>query len=286
MPDVILDSFESKTTLEHHGDSTTAAAVGPKDHPDLIVALGALLDRAIEAQRADFGAVRLYEPERDVLRLVAQRNFDPALVATTTYMRPDDGALRAFHEGRVIIEDLLTDPRFAENRALSQSFGIRGVQLTPIVTRDGKRLGLLSTHFKRPHTPSPFSLLETDRIVATAAEVIELWTTEYRTPRAGPVDASHDLRQAMLMALKSAPPRPGFFGLPQDVASVLTRATHAFAQRRREQRSAPEQMIVEIKQILREINDSIPVELRRDLSSDVIRWSIEAYYSAPDHTRT
>lgn len=261
-------------------DLTKAPGAGTQDHPDLIVALGALLDRAIEAQRADFGAVRLYEAQTDVLRLVAQRNFDPALVAPTLHMKADDSALRAFREGRTVVEDLLADPRFAANRELIQSLGIRGIQLTPIVTRAGTRLGLLSTHFKRPHTPSPFSLMETDRIVQTAAEVIELWTATYRIARAGVPDASQDLRNALLIALKSAPPRPGIFGLPQDVANILTRATHGFAERRREQNATPEQMIVEIKQILRDINDSIPVEFRRDLSSDVIRWAIEAYYNS------
>ena len=226
--------------------------------------------------------MRLYDPDNDLLRLVAQRNFDPSLVASTAVMKADDSSLRAFHEGRVIVEDLLADSRFSEHRGLSQKLGIRGIQLSPIVTSGGQRLGLLSTHFKRPHTPSPSSLLETERIVATAAEVIELWTNRFRSLAAAPTDSSHDFRQALLIALKSAPPRPGFFGLPQDVANVLARATSSFAQSRRQQKATPEQMIVEIKQILREINDSIRVDLRRDLSSDVIRWAIEAYYSAAD----
>jgi len=224
--------------------------------------------------------VRLYDEATDSLRLVTQRNFDPQLVATTLNVRPTDSILRAFREGRIVVEDLLVDPGVAPGGLqLVQQLGIRGIQLTPIVTTKGHRLGLLTTHFKRPHTPSPFSLLETDRIVATAAEVIELWTTEHRTPRSGPLDASHELRQAFVLALKSAPPRPGLFGLPTDVADVLKRATNAFAQRRRQQEFTPEQMIVEIKQILREIDEAIPVEFRRDLSSDVIRWAIEAYYA-------
>jgi hypothetical protein len=66
----------------------------PVPTPDLLIALGALLDRAIEAQRADFGAIRLYQPSRNTLRLAVQRNFDPALLtnviswAIQAYYRP------------------------------------------------------------------------------------------------------------------------------------------------------------------------------------------------------
>lgn len=37
-------------------------------------------------------------------------------------------------------------------------------------------------------------------------------------------------------------------------------------------------MVVEIKQMLREIDDTIAVEFRREVSSDVISWAIHAYY--------
>lgn len=227
-------------------------------------------------QRADFGAIRLFDASTSMLRLITQRNFDPVLVATTNEMPADDASMRAFHIGRVVVEDMLADAQYAHMRPLIEKFGIRGIQFTPIVTRTAKRLGILSTHFKRPHMPGDFALRETDRIAATAAEVVELWSADHRA-EASAATPNEALKQAFVLTLKSAPPRPGSFALPSDVAYILERATREYAALRRH--ATPEQMIVEIKQILREIDDTVPAEFRRDLSSDVIRWAIAAYYS-------
>lgn len=258
--------------LKHRGD--------PIPTPDLLVALGALLDRAMEVQRADFGAVRLYQPSTDTLRLIVQRNFDPALLGGVVEMRADDEAMLAFRQGRIVIEDLYARKGWEGTRPLIEKLGVRAVQLSPIVTRTGERLGLLTTHFKRPHAPSPFALSETDRIVATSAEVIELWGGSDHAPPRNQDEARHELRETFILALKAAPPRPGSFALPADIARLLERATEAYAQRCAAEKSTPEMVVVEIKQILREIDDSIPVEFRRDVSSDVIRWAIQAYYGA------
>ena len=256
----------------------TSLRVDPVPTPDLVVALGALLDRAIEAQRADFGAIRLYQPSRNTLRLAVHRNFDPAMIESVMEMPVDSGAMRAFTHGRVIIEDLYGHEDFERLRPLSEKLGVRAVQFSLIVTRSGDRLGLLATHFKRPHSPSPFALTETDRIVATAAEVIELWGHADHSPARAPQEAKLDLRETFILALKAAPPRPGSFALPQDIARLLERSTESYATRRRAEKATPEEMVVELKQMLREIDDAIAVEFRRDLSSDAIRWAIQAYY--------
>jgi GAF domain-containing protein len=256
----------------------TALRVDPVPTPELLVALGALLDRAIEAQRADFGAIRLYQPSRHTLRLAVHRNFDPAMIDSVMEMPVDSAAMRAFTHGRVIIEDLYGDAGFEMLRPLSEKLGVRAVQFSPIVTRSGDRLGLLATHFKRPHSPSPFSLAETDRIVATAAEIIELWGHADHSPARMQQDAGVELRETFILALKAAPPRPGSFALPQDIARLLERSTETYATRRRRENATPAERVVELKQMLREIDDSIAVEFRRDVSSDVIRWAIQAYY--------
>lgn len=266
------------------GNPLTGLRADPVPTPDLLVALGALLDRAIEVQRADFGAVRLYQPSTNSLRLAVQRNFDPAMLTSVVNLGVDVGAMKAFTRGRIVIEDLLNDRDHDQLRPLIEKLGVRAVQLSPIVTRSGERLGLLTTHFRRPHAPSAYALSETDRIVATAADVIEVWGRTDHTPPRTLDEAKLELRQTFILALKAAPPRPGSFALPADIAQLLERATHSYGRRRREDLVTPEEMVVEIKQMLREIDDSIAVEFRRDVSSDVIRWAIQAYYrtSSPE----
>ena len=74
---------------------------------------------------------------------------------------------------RVIIEDVLTDPDFAPHCATAASAGFRAVQSTPLFSRNGELLGIVSTHFRQPHRPSERELRLTDLYARQAAELIE-----------------------------------------------------------------------------------------------------------------
>ncbi|MEA3157770.1 MAG: hypothetical protein QOK44_5359, partial [Betaproteobacteria bacterium] len=73
----------------------------------------------------------------------------------------------------IIIEDVLLDPAFAPHRASAASAGFRAVQSTPLFSRSGEPLGMISTHFRQPHRPSERELRITDLYARQAAEVIE-----------------------------------------------------------------------------------------------------------------
>jgi two-component sensor histidine kinase len=51
--------------------------------------------------------------------------------------------------------------------------GIRAVQSTPLVSRHGKGLGMISTHWRKPHRPSQRDLRLFDILARQAADVIE-----------------------------------------------------------------------------------------------------------------
>ena len=74
---------------------------------------------------------------------------------------------------RVIIEDVEIDSEFALHRQIAASAGFRAVQSTPLFSRSGQFLGMLSTHFRRPHRPSLRDLRFTDLYASYAAEIIE-----------------------------------------------------------------------------------------------------------------
>ena len=134
-----------------------------------------ILDTTIALQNADLGNIQLYNPEVRGLEIVAQRGFQKEFLDYFRVVRDDASACgRAMHgPGRIIIEDVHTDRDFEPHRHIADAAGFRAVQSTPLFSRDGKVLGMLSTHFRRPHRPSDYELRLTDLYAVHAAEMIE-----------------------------------------------------------------------------------------------------------------
>jgi PAS domain S-box-containing protein len=141
--------------------------------------LQSLLDEVLHAtialQNADFGNVQLYDRQSRTLEIVAQRGFrEDFLEYFGRVHEGRAGCGRALQRSeRVVIEDVETDPGFEPHRSIAAAAGFRGVQSTPMFGRDGEPLGMLSTHFRRPHRPSDRELRLTDLYARHAAEMIE-----------------------------------------------------------------------------------------------------------------
>jgi len=133
--------------------------------------LGELLEEILEAtialQHADFGNVQLYNRQTETLEIVAQRGFGPEFLDYFRSVPPGMGAcgLALRRRQRVIIEDTEADSAYAPCRAAAAAAGYRAVQSTPMFSRDGELLGMLSTHFWQPHRPSEWNLRLTDLYV-------------------------------------------------------------------------------------------------------------------------
>jgi len=134
-----------------------------------------ILTATIALQNADFGNVQLYNPDTQALEIVAHRGFRQDFLDYFSRVHEDSAACgRAFQSReRVVIEDVLSDPGFAPHRQIAASAGFRAVQSTPLFGRNGEPLGMLSTHFRRPHRPSLRELRLTDLYARQAAEMIE-----------------------------------------------------------------------------------------------------------------
>jgi PAS domain S-box-containing protein len=119
--------------------------------------------------------VQLIGPQTGALEIVAQKGFQEEFLTHFKSVQEADTACgRALQQGqRVIIEDVLTDEAFAPHRQVAASAGFRAVQSTPLFSRNGEPLGMLSTHFRVPHRPSERELRLTDLYVRQAAELIE-----------------------------------------------------------------------------------------------------------------
>ncbi|HVV45812.1 MAG TPA: PAS domain S-box protein, partial [Bryobacteraceae bacterium] len=124
---------------------------------------------------ADLGILLLKEGSR--FRVAAQTGHQAPFLDFVSH-RDSDGlaCYQALQTGlRVIAPDVETDSRFAGREALvaMRAAGIRALQSTPLFSRGGKVLGILTTHWKTPHVPDENELGRLDVLVRQAADLIE-----------------------------------------------------------------------------------------------------------------
>jgi PAS domain S-box-containing protein len=142
---------------------------------DLPSALQLVLDETTAMQNADFGSVQVLNRDTRVLEIVAQQGFrEDFLTDFETVCEAGSSCGRAFQQRkRVIIEDVMADEAFTPHRQVALSAGFRAVQSTPLFSRSGETLGVLSTHFRMPHRLLDRELRFTDLYARLAAELIE-----------------------------------------------------------------------------------------------------------------
>jgi len=142
----------------------------------LCAGLEETLAATIELLGGDMGNVQILDEVSGKLRIAAQDGFDAEFLEFFQGVAVEDDsacgrALRSCR--RVIIEDVEQDPLFASCLHIARNAGFRAVQSTPLVDRHGKPLGMISTHFRRPHRPSELDLQRLDLYVRQASDFIE-----------------------------------------------------------------------------------------------------------------
>ena len=144
-----------------------------------------ILDATIELLNADFGDVQVCNPQSKALEIVAQRGFKQDFLDHFANASQESGACgRALSQrARVIIDDVETDPGFVPHRQIAASVGFRGVQATPLFSRNGEPLGMISTYFRQPHHFLEHDLRFLDLYAHLAAEFIESKRAEERLRR-------------------------------------------------------------------------------------------------------
>lgn len=133
-----------------------------------------VLTAAIELLGANFGTIQLVEG--DTLRIVAHRGLGAKFLEAFESVSVEDGSVcgrAAGAETRVVIEDVEIDPPFAPWRHIAREAGVRAVQSTPLVARDGRLLGVISTHWAAPHRPTDQDMRRLDLYARQASDFVE-----------------------------------------------------------------------------------------------------------------
>jgi PAS domain S-box-containing protein len=140
-----------------------------------------LVDAAVRIMHSDYASLQMFYPERGTkgeLHLLASYGFSPEAVKFWEWVRADSHcscglALRTGQ--RVIVPDVKQCHLMADSedqKALLQA-GILAAQSTPLVSRNGALVGMITTHWRTPHEPSERSLRLLDIVARQAADLIE-----------------------------------------------------------------------------------------------------------------
>jgi signal transduction histidine kinase/ActR/RegA family two-component response regulator len=137
-----------------------------------------LVDAAALIMRCESADIQRYHPERDELELLAYRGFSADAAAFWKWVRADAAtscAAAMKRLERVIASDVETCEFMAGSVDLEmfRVAGLRACQSTPLLTRNGALIGVISTHWKRRHVPSERDLRLLDIIARQAADLIE-----------------------------------------------------------------------------------------------------------------
>jgi GAF domain-containing protein len=118
------------------------------------------LDGALALMGAELGNIQLNDPRAGALRIAVSCGFDSEFLEYFAVVDDEGSACgrAAQHGSQTVISDVEQDAAFACHREIAAAAGFRAVQSTPIVDPDGRLRGVLSTHFRRRHRPSPDDL--------------------------------------------------------------------------------------------------------------------------------
>ncbi|HET6412852.1 MAG TPA: GAF domain-containing protein [Anaeromyxobacter sp.] len=134
------------------------------------------MDAAVAIMGADKGTMQLMEG--DGLKIVAhcahEKPFLDFFAEAETVASVCGEATRRGE--RVLVPDVEKSPVLAGTASLPvlRTAGVRAVQSTPLRTRDGRLLGIVTTHWSKPYTPDDHDLWRLDLLVRQAADLIEL----------------------------------------------------------------------------------------------------------------
>jgi signal transduction histidine kinase/ActR/RegA family two-component response regulator len=142
---------------------------------EMPLVLEELLRAAVDVVHADAGVLSLCTDGGRWLELAVSCGFPEKVIDSLRRVPCGKGACGyALKVGRqTSVEDVENHPLFAEYREVARNAGFRAVHSTPLTTRGGEIIGVISTHFKQPHKPTDDEIRLMGLYVRQAEDCIE-----------------------------------------------------------------------------------------------------------------
>lgn len=155
--------------------------IGEQDRFELY---GKIVEAAVAITGSQFGTMQLLCPAGDPsghggeLQLLAHRGLPTEAVGFWQWVSPraySSCTLALKFGQRAIIPDFEEWQDIAGTPDLEafRKAGIRSAQTTPLLSRSGKLLGMISTHWDKPHQPTDRDLRMLDIVARQAADLLE-----------------------------------------------------------------------------------------------------------------
>ena len=142
---------------------------------DMDSVLKEVLCAAMAVQGTNMGLLSLCDASQQYLTVAAQEGFGEEFLRRVETVPLGHGACGSCLEQRcrVIVEDTELDEVFESYRTAARGAGFRACHSTPLITRGGNIIGVLSVHFRSPHHPSDREMRLMDLFAHMAADIIE-----------------------------------------------------------------------------------------------------------------
>jgi GAF domain-containing protein len=142
-----------------------------------------ILDAVLSLLHSGMGSIHVFDNEKNRLQLLTGKGLDPDAVNFLEWVPVDSASfcgMALANAERIIVADLREPGVMSEQEDLNfyLSSGIRASQSTPLISRGGKIVGVLSTHWREPYRPSERELRMLDVLGRQAADLIERKRTE------------------------------------------------------------------------------------------------------------
>ncbi len=136
-----------------------------------------MLAAAVRLTGSDFASLQLLDRQREELQLIAHRGFPADAAAFWDRVGADSGTTcgKALErKQRIVVPDVEEAPfiRGTIDLRVFRDAGIRAVQSTPLVARDRRLIGMMSTHWRRSHRPEPVELERFDLLARHVTDVL------------------------------------------------------------------------------------------------------------------
>lgn len=145
---------------------------------DLNSMLKGFLKTSMDILKADKGTIQLFDPSTGTMNIIGYKNFNPPFLEFFETVHTGEPAVSGtvmIRKKPVIVEDIAKSTIFKDSDSLQVYLneGVKSVQSTPIISKNGKLLGIISTHFCEVHHPSKRELRFIEILARQAADIIQ-----------------------------------------------------------------------------------------------------------------